>query len=582
MKTISIRKKLIFYFSVIIAIMIILQTLISVIQLNRAYSNTLSAYEDKFDTQIRIAVENLISVLNVNNQNLLDGKISEAQALENAKNIVRNARYDNGEQYFWADMEDGLCIVHPNKELEGLMRLDSKDEKGNFYIKDFINAGNSGGGYSEFYFPKLNGNIPFRKKGYTQKFEPYGWYISTGIYYDKIEELTKEYHIQQIRNTVILSAFNLILLAVGIVIISVVSNKITDPLHKVMKRLKLMAEGDLTSPVPNINTRDEVQTLSEVTGNTISELNLVINDIETNLSLFADGDFSKPVTYEYKRDMSNIKDAMNNIRLSLNSTLMRIEDASQEVTSSSDSLSSGAQNLSQSSVEQASSVDTLVQLINGVSQKTSDNTDTIKIVADKISEVNNVVEDGSEQFKELMSAMDNIAKSSKEIEKIIKTIDDISFQTNILALNAAVEAARAGEAGKGFAVVADEVRNLASKSADAAGQTAALIHTAIETVGRGEGLVDATTQTFSNIVNIIKEILDGSNEISKLTSSQAEEIENVVSGIENINSTIQSNSAIAEETAATSEELNAQATLLKDLILQFKLNEDRYHQSRGV
>jgi len=574
MKTISIRKKLIFYFSVIIAIMIILQTLISVIQLNRAYSNTLSAYEDKFDTQIRIAVENLISVLNVNNQNLLDGKISEAQALENAKNIVRNARYDNGEQYFWADMEDGLCIVHPNKELEGLMRLDSKDEKGNFYIKDFIKAGNSGGGYSEFYFPKLNGNIPFRKKGYTKKFEPYGWYISTGIYYDKIEELTKEYHSQQIRNTVILSAFNLILLAVGIVIISVVSNKITDPLHKVMKRLKLMAEGDLTSPVPNINTRDEVQTLSEVTGNTISELNLVINDIETNLSLFADGDFSKPVTYEYKRDMSNIKDAMNNIRLSLNSTLMRIEDASQEVTSSSDSLSSGAQSLSQSSVEQASSVDTLVQLINGVSQKTSDNTDTIKIVADKISEVNNVVENGSEQFKELMSAMDNIAKSSKEIEKIIKTIDDISFQTNILALNAAVEAARAGEAGKGFAVVADEVRNLASKSADAAGQTAALIHTAIETVGRGEGLVDATTQTFSNIVNIIKEILDGSNEISKLTSSQAEEIENVVSGIENINSTIQSNSAIAEETAATSEELNAQATLLKDLILQFKLNED--------
>lgn len=574
MKTISIRKKLIFYFSVIIAIMIILQTLISVIQLNRAYSNTLSAYEDKFDTQIRIAVENLISVLNVNNQNLLDGKISEAQALENAKNIVRNAGYDNGEQYFWADMEDGLCIVHPNKELEGLMRLDSKDEKGNFYIKDFIKAGNSGGGYSEFYFPKLNGNIPFRKKGYTKKFEPYGWYISTGIYYDKIEELTKEYHSQQIRNTVILSAFNLILLAVGIVIISVVSNKITDPLHKVMKRLKLMAEGDLTSPVPNINTRDEVQTLSEVTGNTISELNLVINDIETNLSLFADGDFSKPVTYEYKRDMSNIKDAMNNIRLSLNSTLMRIEDASQEVTSSSDSLSSGAQSLSQSSVEQASSVDTLVQLINGVSQKTSDNTDTIKIVADKISEVNNVVENGSEQFKELMSAMDNIAKSSKEIEKIIKTIDDISFQTNILALNAAVEAARAGEAGKGFAVVADEVRNLASKSADAAGQTAALIHTAIETVGRGEGLVDATTQTFSNIVNIIKEILDGSNEISKLTSSQAEEIENVVSGIENINSTIQSNSAIAEETAATSEELNAQATLLKDLILQFKLNED--------
>ena len=574
MKTISIRKKLIFYFSIIIAVMIILQTVISVIQLNRAYSNTLAAYEDKFDTEIKVAVENIISVLNVNNQNLLDGKISEAQALENAKNIVRNARYDNGEQYFWADMADGLCIVHPNKELEGLMRLDSKDEKGNFYIQDFIKAGNSGGGYSEFYFPKLNGDITFRKKGYTQKFEPYGWYISTGIYYDKIEELTKEFQMQKIRNTVILSAFNLILLAGGIVIISVVSNKITNPLHKVMQRLKLMAEGDLTSPVPYINTRDEVQTLSEVTGNTISELNLVINDIETNLSLFADGDFSRPVTYDYKRDMSNIKDAMNNIRESLNSTLMRIEGASEEVTSSSDSLSSGAQSLSQSSVEQAASVDTLVQLVNGVSQKTSDNTDTIKMVADKISEVNDVVENGSEQFKGLMSAMGDIAKSSKEIEKIIKTIDDISFQTNILALNAAVEAARAGEAGKGFAVVADEVRNLASKSADAAGQTAALIHTAIETVGKGEGLVDATTRTFSNIVDIIKEILDGSNEISELTLSQAQEIENVVSGIENINITIQSNSAIAEETAATSEELNAQATLLKDLILQFKLNED--------
>lgn len=572
MKSISIRKKLIFYFSIIIAAMIILQTLVSVIQLNRVYSKAVSAAEDKFDTEIRIAVENLISTLNVNHQSLLDGKISEAQALENAKNIVRNARYDNGQQYFWADMEDGLCIVHPNKDFEGLMRIDAQDEKGNFYIQNLIKAGNSGGGYSEFYFPKLNQDGSFRKKGYTQKFEPYGWYISTGVYYDSIEELTRDFHIQKLRNILVLSAINLALLAAGIVIISLVSNKITKPLQRVMERLKLMAQGDLKSPVPEIYTRDEVQTLAEVTGNTISELNLVIHDIEENLSLFADGDFSKPINYEYKKDMIPIKDAMNNIRLSLNSTLSSIEGASEEVTSGSDSLSSGAQNLSQSSVEQAASVDTLVQLVNSVSQKIVDNTNTINTVTNKISDVNNVVDSGNEQFKELIAAMDDITKSSKEIEKIIKTIDDISFQTNILALNAAVEAARAGEAGKGFAVVADEVRNLASKSADAARQTAALIHTAIETVEKGTGLVDATTETFAGIVDISKEVLDGSNEISRLTASQAEEIKNVVSGIEDINSTIQSNSAIAQETAATSEELNAQATLLKDLISKFKLN----------
>lgn len=180
---------------------------------------------------------------------------------------------------------------------------------------------------------------------------------------------------------------------------------------------------------------------------------------------------------------------------------------------------------------------------------------------------------GNEQMELLVSTMNEISDASNQIGKIIKTIDDIAFQTNILALNAAVEAARAGEAGKGFAVVANEVRNLAGKSAEAAKNTTVLIENAIKAVTNGTQLVDETANTLKSVEERAMGMTHLVNEIAQASNEQADAILQTTQGVDQISSVVQTNSATAEESAAASEELTGQAQILKQLVGKFKLRD---------
>ena len=182
---------------------------------------------------------------------------------------------------------------------------------------------------------------------------------------------------------------------------------------------------------------------------------------------------------------------------------------------------------------------------------------------------------------ELMKAMNVIDNKSKEISKVIKTIEDIAFQTNILALNAAVEAARAGSAGKGFAVVADEVRNLATKSQEASKSTGALIEETVKAVADGTRLSGETDQALREVVTSAQKVLDAVTLISTATEEETNSLAQVTTGIDQISSVVQTNSATAEQSAAASEELSGQANLLKEMVSRFTLSQSGGSMSRS-
>ena len=201
------------------------------------------------------------------------------------------------------------------------------------------------------------------------------------------------------------------------------------------------------------------------------------------------------------------------------------------------------------------------------------NSEDAYLATKKTNEAGEKLTQATGKMQNLISAMNEISTSSDETKKIIKTIEDIAFQTNILALNAAIEAARAGEAGKGFAVVADEVRNLAAKSAEAAQNTTKMIEDTVAAIENGNNIVNETAEMMSTVMESASQTTDLTNQISDSTKEAADSIRQISVGIEQISSVVQTNSATAEESAAASEELSAQAATLNELVGAFTLRD---------
>lgn len=568
----SMKQKLLINTGTSMALLLLVSMLVAMASLIFTGNERLTTQEltsrQAFDRLIKEQVGSAQSVASRYNDRYTAGEMTLEEAKTAAADVIRNMRYGT-DGYFWVDTSNGDNIVLLGNATEGTNRMNAVDGNGFAYMQALINNGlASGGGFTDYDFPKAGQSEPLPKRAFTTYFEPFDWVIGTGNYVDDIDteinELRSFIQAETAFLTIVIVVAGVLLLLVGLTLSVRLSKNLSGQLHSLLGVSEQVAKGDTDIDIQESDIF-EIQQINQSFSAVVNAIHDQVNVLER----IANGDFTADITSRSEKDI--LVQSIHKMVMLLNKTLHQINIAADQVKSGSSQVSDGAQALAQSATEQASSVEVLSNEIGDVSvqiQNTSENAEganrSTVAVAEKLDLSN-------QQMLEMSSAMEDISKASAEIAKIIKVIEDIAFQTNILALNAAVEAARAGAAGKGFAVVADEVRNLATKSSEAAKQTGVLIEGSVNTVKKGVRIAESTAKSLVDVVEGAKEITRLIGEISGASALQTNSISEIKMGIEQISAVVQTNSATSEESAAASQELSGQADMMRSLVSQFKL-----------
>ena len=355
-----------------------------------------------------------------------------------------------------------------------------------------------------------------------------------------------------------------------------IAKGISEPLGALGDRFKTFAKGDLSSPFPEVDTKDEIAEMVDVAKEMADSLSLVIADSGKHLADMASGnyDIKTNCPEAYQGDFEKLLLSMRNMRDQMIQTLRSIEDASSQVSAGSTNLAEASQSLAEGATEQAGAVEELQATITSITEnidKAADQAQESYIQAKKYADE---ADNSRTEMKAMVEAMARINETSKNIENIISEIEDIASQTNLLSLNASIEAVRAGEAGRGFAVVADQIRQLAEQSTKSAVDTRELIEGSLQEISEGNKAAESAAASIEIVVEGIEKIAETSRNISMTSRDQANAMDQADQGVSQISEVVQSNSATAQESSATSEELSAQAVSLDELISKFILPEN--------
>ena len=493
--------------------------------------NTADTIFKDYDKNVKNQVENVISLLETVRDYQAKNNLSEAQGKKMAADLIRGLKYDSS-GYFWADDYDGINYINPpDPGTEGKSRINMKDINGKELIREIIQHGRDGGGYTDYWYPKPGETEANRKRSYSQAFEPYGWVIGTGNYVDDMEDVVAQQNNENriyFRNLLIKILFLAVILSLITITVSIYFGQtISNPIIESSKVANMLSDGDLTFRIDKKFTErdDEIGILAQS-----------INNANENL----------------EKMISSFKTATQNLYYAV------------------EQISIGNQNLSQRTTEQASSLEEIASTIEETTSAINQNSEHAFRANETSESSSNYAERGGVLVNEAVSSINELDRSSKKIGEIINVINEISFQTNLLALNAAVEAARAGEQGRGFAVVAGEVRNLAQRSADAAKEINELIRDSIEKIENGVDKANNSGEAITEIINSVKQVTSMISEISLASDEQKAGINQINTAISELDSMTQQNAALVEEIASSSEEMSAQAMDLLNMVKVFK------------
>ncbi len=379
--------------------------------------------------------------------------------------------------------------------------------------------------------------------------------------------------------TIVLAVVVVVAIAAGLTMSirmgKTIAHEIADPLVQLQDRLESFAEGDLSSPFPELELDDEVTDSVKAAQDMAETLNFIIGDIEYLLGEMANSNYAVRSRdgSKYQGEFMQIFESLRQLRNNMVETLRFIGDSSIQVSAGSTNLAESSESLAEGATEQAGAVQELQNTITTIAGEAKRAADSAEQAYRQSQEYANVADRSSDDMKEMVEAMNRINETSQKIGNIISEIENIASETNLLSLNASIEAARAGEAGRGFSVVADQIRQLAEQSSKSAVDTRALIESALSEIDNGNKVADRAVASLTTVVEGIRKVADSSQELSVSSANQASTMESAEHDVNAISDVIQTNAAIAEESSATSQELSAQAVSLDALIAKFTLPE---------